>query len=84
MTNTPQCAEEVLPEHSCALPEHGFFEDCRALFSADQVIMLQDVREGEALEDVRERIVMEVNEGRLSPEAANVVLAALDMEEVNA
>ena len=67
----------------CGRPK-GHADGCRVLDDDvhEDTIAYQDVREGEVLADVRERIVLEVISGDLSTEAANVVLAALDMQMI--
>ena len=63
----------------CSRPKHHDGR-CGDFLSHDDAVAYQDTREGEVLEDVRERIILEVTEGRLSLEAANIVLVALDMQ----
>ena len=64
----------------CYRPKHHDGR-CGDFLTHDDAEAFQDVREGEVLADVRERIILEITEGRLTAEAANIVLAALDMEE---
>jgi hypothetical protein len=65
----------------CARPK-DHIDGCGRDLHVYDAVAFQDVREGEVLEDVRDRIIIEVNDDRLSIDAANVVLAALDMKEV--
>lgn len=65
----------------CSRPKHHA-DKCGPHLHDDDPVAFQDAREGEVWEDVRDRIIIEVNDERLSLEAANVVLAALDLEEV--
>ena len=54
-------------------------EDETYHLTGDQVVTLQDIREGEALDNVRDMIVLLHKEGVLPIEAANTVLSELDM-----
>ena len=65
----------------CARPR-DHIDGCGRDLHVYDAVAFQDVREGEVLADVRERIILEVTEGRLTVEAANVVLVALDMQMI--
>ena len=65
----------------CARPK-DHIDGCGRDLHVYDAVAFQDVREGEVLADVRERIILEVISGDLSTEAANVVLAALDMQMI--
>ena len=73
------CLQPAAGEH-CGRPK-GHADDCCTEALQEDIVVFQDAREGEVWETVRDLIIIEVNENRLSLEAANVVLAALDLEE---
>jgi hypothetical protein len=58
----------------------GHADECSDLYDTDDVVAFQDAREGEVLEDIRERIILNMPDYGFDGVQINAVLEALEME----